>query len=149
MTAGTSPGGETGLRLVGVVPETRGEETTYFDFCQKGELRIQRCRSCSAYVFYPRSACPSCMGFDLEWVQARGTGTVFSFTVQHREAPGFEGQAPYVLAIIELDEGVRMMSRVVADPDAVRVGMPVRVQFAAIAEDFRVPVFVPAERSDG
>jgi uncharacterized OB-fold protein len=131
-------------RFDGEVPEARGEEATYFEHCQRGELRIQRCRSCSSYVFYPRAVCPACLSDQLEWVEARGTGTVHTFTVQYRDPPGFEGQAPFVVAIIELDEGVRLMSRVMAEPDDVSVGMAVRVGFASIAESFQVPVFVPA-----
>jgi uncharacterized OB-fold protein len=134
-----------GSRFDGEVPEVRGEEATYFGHCQRGELHIQRCRSCSSHVFYPRSVCPTCMSGELEWVEARGTGTVHTFTIQHRDPPGFEGQAPFVVAIIELDEGVRLMSRVMGEPDDVSVGMAVRVEFASIADSFQVPVFVPAD----
>jgi uncharacterized OB-fold protein len=127
------------------VPEVRGEEATYFDYCRRGELRIQRCRSCSSFVFYPRAVCPTCTSDELDWVQARGTGTVHTFTVQHRDLPGFEGQAPFVVAIIELEEGVRLMSQVMGEPDDVSVGMAVRVEFASIGDSFQVPVFVPAD----
>lgn len=145
MTPATEPSRNgPSLDFRGEVPETRGEETTYFDYCQQGELRIQRCSACSAYVFYPRSVCPACFGRELQWVRARGTGAVHTFTVQHREPPGFEGQAPYVIGMISLDEGVLMMSRVIADPATVRVGMPVRVAFATIADGFKVPVFTTA-----
>lgn len=137
------------LTFPGVRPHARGEEATYFAFCQEGRLCIQRCPSCQAHVFYPRSVCPSCLRRGLEWVDAQGTGTVHTFTVQHRDPPGFEGQSPYVLAIIELAEGVRLLSRVIAPPGDVRIGMTVQVAFALIADDFRVPVFVPAEQGAG
>lgn len=150
MTADTGPARDNpSLDFAGEVPEARGEEATYFDYCQQEELRIQRCSACSAYVFYPRSVCPTCFSRTLEWVLAKGTGVVHTFTVQHREPSGFEGQAPYTVAMIALDEGVLMMSRVVADPNTVHVGMPVQVAFAKVAEDFKVPVFTPTGAADG
>jgi uncharacterized OB-fold protein len=126
-------------------PFVHGEEATYFDYCRRGELRIQRCQDCGEHVFYPRSICPFCNGLRLEWVRASGRGTVHTFTVQHRAAGGYEGPLPYVVAVIELEEGVRMMSHVVCDPDVVRIDLPVTVAWARVADDFRVPVFVPVD----
>ena len=132
------------IELVGTRPDPRGEEATFFDYCQQGLLMIQRCLTCGRAIFYPRSVCPSCLSRQIEWVEADGRGTVFTFTVQHREPLGFKGQAPYVTAMIELVEGVRIFSRVVADPAAVSIGLPVQVAFATVDGSFRVPVFVPA-----
>ena len=132
------------IALVGVRPDARGEEATFFAFCQEGRLLIQRCLACGQAIFYPRSVCPSCVSREIEWIEADGRGTVFTYTVQHREPAGFQGEAPYVNAMIELTEGVRMFSRVVADPAEVSIGLPVRVAFATIDGGFRVPVFVPA-----
>jgi len=145
-----SAGPETGvadpaLSFRGAVPEMRGEEQRYFDYCQQGRLMIQRCPHCALHVFYPRAICPHCTRGDLEWVEAEGRGLVFTYAVHHRFPPGFEGAAPYVVAIVELAEGVRMMTRIMAAPEDVSVGMEVRVAFAAAAEDFQVPVFLPVE----
>ena len=123
----------------------RGEEQRYFDYCQQGRLMIQRCPQCALHVFYPRAICPHCTGGDLEWVEAQGRGLVFTYAVHHRFPPGFEGAGPYVVAIVELAEGVRMMTRIMAAPEDVSVGMEVQVAFAAAAEDFQVPVFLPVE----
>jgi uncharacterized OB-fold protein len=128
-------------------PFVHGEEAVYFDYCQQGELRIQRCADCGRFVFYPRYVCPDCLGSALEWVRAAGTGTVHTFTVQHRAAPGFSGPLPYVIAVVELDEGVRMLSRITGDPDRVRIGLPVAVAWARIDDDFQVPVFVPRDEA--
>lgn len=133
------------LSFPGVVPEMRGEEQRYFDYCQQGRLMIQRCPHCGRHVFYPRAVCLHCTGGDLEWVESQGDGSVFTYAVHHRFPPGFEGVGPYVVAIVELTEGVRMMTRIMAQPESVSVGMAVRVAFAAVSEDFQVPVFVPAE----
>lgn len=137
--------GQSPLSFRGAVPEMRGEEHRYFDYCQQGRLMIQRCPQCALHVFYPRAVCPHCTRGDLEWVEAEGRGLVFTYAVHHRFPPGFEEAAPYVVAIVELIEGVRMMTRIMAAPDDVSVGMEVRVAFATAAEDFQVPVFVPVE----
>ena len=133
-----------GVDFTGPRPPLHGEEATYFDFCQRGELRIQFCRDCRKHVFYPRFVCPDCLGSDLDWVAASGRGSVHTFTVQHRAGPDYRGPLPFVVAIVELEEGVRMLTRVAADPDAVRIGMPVTVAWARLEPDFQVPVFVPA-----
>ena len=136
------------LSFPGLIPEMRGEEQQYFDYCQDGRLMIQRCTQCGDHVFYPRGACPGCLSNALEWVEADGSGTVFTYTVHHRFPPGFEGSEEYVVAIVELDEGVRMMTRVVCPVEVVAIGMPVSVAFAKIAEGFQVPVFIPARGRD-
>jgi hypothetical protein len=77
-------------------------------------------------------------------VEASGRGTVFTYTIQHRDAPGFAGQRPYAVAMVELAEGPRMLSRIVGSDD-IRIGMPVEVRWASIGNGFDVPVFVAAE----
>ena len=127
----------------GVIPVVRGEEERYFEFCREGRLMIQRCTSCDVFIFYPRAVCPECLEGELDWVEVDGRGEIFTFTVQHRNAPGFEGQAPYVVAMVELREGIRMMSRVMCHPDEARIGLHVTVEFADVGDGFVVPVFVP------
>ena len=110
-----------------------------------GLLRLQHCRQCDRHVFYPRAVCPHCSADDLCWVDARGSGRIHSFTVVHRAPPDYRDDVPYVVALVELDEGVRMMTRVVdVDPSAVRVDMPVTV---SIQGDPRLPYFRPATRT--
>lgn len=89
-----------------------------------GRLDIQRCTDCSRHIFYPRLVCPHCSGTSLEWVTAAGAGTVYSTTVVARRA---EQGGPYNVALIDLDEGVRMMSRVEdIEPARVAIGQRVR-----------------------
>lgn len=121
----------------------RGEEQTYFEGCLDGRLLIQRCGQCDRHVFYPRAVCPSCFSRDLTWVEARGRGIVHTFTVQHRPPEGYEHDAPYVLAVIELEEGVRMMSHVHAPPGEVHIDMAVEARWVSHGGT-QVPVFVPA-----
>ena len=127
------------------LPYIHEETRPYWEAAKKHELRIQKCRICGTHYFYPRDFCPSCFSFDVEWVRASGRGTVYSFTICQRGAPGFEGDAPYNLAIIELEEGARMMSNVVecAETD-LKVGMAVEVVFDDVTEDVTLPKFRPA-----
>jgi uncharacterized OB-fold protein len=87
---------------------------------------------------------PLCFSFDVDWVKASGRGTVYSVTVCHRPAPGFEKDVPYNIVLIELEEGVRMMSTVVGcDNDEVRIGMAVEVVFDDVTADVTLPKFRP------
>ena len=107
-----------------------------------GIFMIQRCEACSRHVFYPRVLCPHCASAKLDWVRPRGTGTVYSTTVVRRsEAKG----GPYNVALIDLDEGVRLMSRVEdIAPEDVRIGMRVRVSIGSV-NGTPAPVFRLAE----
>ena len=120
-------------------PIPDGESQPYWDGVREGRLTIQRCLECRRHVFYPRSVCPHCMG-DLEWVPASGRGTVHSFSIVHRAPEEFKDEVPYVVALIDLEEGVRMMSRIVDAPEAVSIGLPVEVRFSGEG-DHRLPVF--------
>lgn len=137
------------IEFHGLRPFMHGEESTYYEYCQRGELRIQFCPACQRHIFYPRALCPYCLNRSLEWVEASGMGTVYTFTIQHRATPPFSDEdLPHVIAIIELDESVRMLSRVFVDPETIVIGMRVKAVFADVKGDhkerFRVPVFVAA-----
>jgi uncharacterized protein len=113
----------------------------WIDGCRLGELRLQHCSHCGCFQFYPRIVCAGCLGRQLEWVPASGHGRVRSFTIVRRAiTPAYE--APYVVALIELEEGPTLMSHVVdCDPEAVLVGALVRVTFEAWSETVSLPVF--------
>src|SRR5260370_34589789 len=85
----------------------------YWEGLAQGELRIQRCDSCSKAVFYPRSLCPHCFADQLSWIVASGRGTIYSYTVAHQGFGPFAEDIPFFVAIVELEEGVRMMSRII------------------------------------
>lgn len=107
------------------------ESEPFFDATRQQRLLIQKCTGCSEHQFYPRKICIHCGSPDVEWVQASGRGTVHTYTVIHQQGmPGWREQVPYVAAVIDLEEGVRMTSNVVdTDPASVTVGMPVEVTF--------------------
>ena len=122
-------------------PLPDADTAPFWDAVTAGRLDVQRCQSCGRHVFYPRSLCPHCGGADLEWVTVSGRGTVYSYTVVHRAPAEFEAEAPYVVALVELEEGVRMLTRLIdVEPAAVGVGMPVEV---ALSGEPRLPYFRP------
>ena len=125
------------------VPEIRGMNRVFFEGCAQGELRLRRCLDCDARFRFAHEWCPSCWSQELGWEKACGLGKVSHYSVVHvGQSDAFE--TPYVLALIELDEGVRMMSNVRCDPADVRIGLPVRVTFEKRG-DVSLPMFVPTE----
>src|SRR5204862_245887 len=91
----------------GPLPVPTPETRPFWEAARRHELSLQRCRACGAHVFYPRAACPRCLGPDLEWRRASGRGRLHTFTVVHRGARSFPLPAPYVIAIVELDGHAR------------------------------------------
>ena len=111
-----------------------------------GELRLQRCSACRHAFLYPRIRCPQCGSADLAWETASGKARLYSYVISHMAAPGWEGETPYVIAMVELAEGRRMMSSLVgvpADPAKLVLDMPLEVGFEARG-NMMLPVFHPA-----
>lgn len=127
------------------VPRVDEESKGYWEACARHELYVQRCRDCGTVRYYPRALCPTCLAADPEWVLSSGRGTVYTYTVTYQNlAPGFRESVPYVLAYVELEEGVRLLTNIVdCAPDAVRIGMPVEVTFDDLTPDISVPKFRP------
>jgi len=126
-------------------PEPRGEERHFFEAAAGGHVGLNRCRACGRF-FLPRAVCPFCWTAEPEPVLACGRGSVYSFTVCHRAgAPGFEADLPYVVGLIELEEGVRLVANIVSvDAEAVLIGMPVEAVFEDRSDGLFVPQFTPA-----
>jgi uncharacterized protein len=129
-------------------PVVDAESAPFWEGVARGELRLQRCAGCGRAVFHPRAVCPHCFGDDLAWFAAAGTGTIYSYTVAHQAFGEFAGQVPFVVALVDLDEGVRMLTRIAGtDPGEVRIGQRVRVRFVDVGEpgdQVRLPWFEPA-----
>jgi uncharacterized OB-fold protein len=104
--------------------------------CAERRLLVRRCASCGRAHFYPRPACPHCWSADVDWVEAGGHGTLYSFSVvRENDLPAYRDAVPYVVALVDLDEGARMMTTLVdSDPAAVRVGAAVEVVFVSRGE---------------
>ncbi len=127
------------------LPRLDEESKGFWEACQRRELVLQRCGGCGALRHYPRALCPTCLSDAVEWLRCSGRGTVYTFTVTHQnQAPGFRDALPYVLAYVELDEGVRLLTNIVeCAPEAVRIGMPVEVVFSDATPAVTLPLFRP------
>jgi uncharacterized OB-fold protein len=121
------------------------EADPFWAGCREGRLMLPWCRACRRYHFYPRALCPHCGADEIAWKQASGKGTVYTFAVVRQPIErAFAELVPYVIAIIELEEGVRMLSHVTStDPDNVRCGMGVAVEFKPYSEKTVLPTFHP------
>jgi uncharacterized OB-fold protein len=131
----------------GVIRPMIGRDSQFFwDGTAAGELRVQQCNACEALRFPPGPACPDCGALDRGHVVAAGTGTVFSYVV-HRYPPVPGKELPIVIALIDLDEGVRMVGEVVdAVSDSgqdveIEIGMPLRVDYRRIDDELTLPVW--------
>jgi len=126
-------------------PRPTPETEPYWEGCAAGELRLQRCTTCDAHYFPPRPFCPTCLSGDVVWEAVSGRGTLHTYVINHRAAPGFE--APYAIAVVQLDEGPRMMSNIVGvdpTPEALVLDMALQVSFETRGE-IQLPVFRPVE----
>ncbi|MBI2168126.1 MAG: OB-fold domain-containing protein [Actinobacteria bacterium] len=125
-------------------PSINQDNAYFWEGVEAGELRIQRCTQCRRLRHPGQPACRECGSFDWDWIVAAGTGTVYSFVVHHHPPlPGFE--PPFVVGLVELEEGARVVAEIVGVEGAeVEVGMPVRLTFTAIDDELTVPQWVPA-----
>ena len=127
-------------------PVADADSAPYWTAAHDGRLVVQHCTECGANQLYPRDRCLVCRG-PVEWVEASGRGTVYSFTVirQNYSRP-FRDWIPYVVALVDLEEGPRVMTNIVdCEPDAVRIGMAVRARFEAVSEEAGIALFAPGE----
>ncbi|GAA1723495.1 Zn-ribbon domain-containing OB-fold protein [Fodinicola feengrottensis] len=118
------------------------ESKEFWDGIAAGELRIQRCEACDQAVFYPRALCTHCHSDRLVWTVAKGLGTVYSYTVAHRGFGEFAAQAPFTVALVDLDEGARMLTRIVGG--TVSIGDRVQLEITRLdADSPELPCFAP------
>ena len=118
----------------------------FFEAAARGELRFQRCPRCNHRQFYPRLLCTACGGTP-EWEDASGRGVVHTFTiVRQNGAKPFKDMLPYAVAMVELEEGVRMMGNVTGCPvEQLRIGMPVEAYAIECGDGLAVPFWRVAE----
>ena len=128
------------------LPSPDFDTTAWWDATRDGKLLIRRCRACAQASFYPRPFCPHCWSDDVEWEEASGRATLYTWSVVYQnDLPPFPSRVPYVAAVVDLEEGPRMMTNVVdCDFDALTVGMALTVTFREETDAITVPVFRPA-----
>lgn len=115
----------------------------YWDAAREHQLIAPRCNACGKLFFHPQAQCPHCISDDIGWETMSGRGTVYSCTVVRQPGhPGFQGDVPYVFAIIELEEGIRMSSNVVGcAPEDVQPDQKVEVVFEEASPEITLPKF--------
>ncbi|GAA4173527.1 Zn-ribbon domain-containing OB-fold protein [Gryllotalpicola koreensis] len=131
----------------GPVPVPTPETMPFWEGTKEGQLRIQRCNSCEKFYFYPRPFCPRCDSDDVAWQTVSGKATLASYNINYRPLPMFKTEQPQVIALVELDEGVRMMSNIVGVepvPEKLPLGLRLRVTFEPRGDQF-LPLFTPDE----
>ena len=129
------------------LPAPDADSAPFWEACRRHELRLQRCRDCGRFRFPPHPLCPHCRSDRSEWVKSAGRGRVYSWIVVVHPVPGdvYRADVPYVVALVELTEGVRIASNIVGcDPHAVTADMPVEVIFDDVTDAVTLPRFRPA-----
>ncbi len=134
-------------------PDPQADALPYWEATREHRLVLPRCTACDTVIWYPRGFCPACGSFDIDWFEAPGTGTVYSFSVARRGQGAYRDAAPYVLAYVELDlpagigngdGGPRMLTNIVGcDVDTVAVDQRVEVVFDDTAAGWALPRFRP------
>ena len=127
------------------LPVLEGLTGEFYEFCRRGALHFQRCSDCRAWRHVPREMCAACGSWEWSWQPSSGRGVVFSWTVVTRALhPAFQDATPYAPVIVEMEEGVRLLSRVEGiAPEDLAIGMSVEVAFETVSEDVTLPVFRP------
>jgi uncharacterized protein len=127
------------------LPTPDAETEPFWQAAREGTLLIRRCNVCGEAHFYPRPFCPRCWSPDVRWEEASGRATLYTWSVVHQnDLPPFAERVPYVAAVVDLEEGPRMMTNVVdCGHDALEVRMHVEVTFRPISDDVTIPVFRP------
>lgn len=132
-----------------MLPVPTPESRHYWEGARAGELRLQRCETCSEAYFPPRSFCPACGSRDVSVFRASGRATLYSYVINMRPPPGFP-PGPLAVATVTLEEGPRMTTNIVdcpQTPEALVLDMPLEVTFEALSDEISLPVFRPMVHS--
>jgi uncharacterized protein len=127
----------------GAIPVPTPDTMPFWEAAKDERLAIQQCQSCRRYYFYPRDHCPRCGSADVAWRDVSGSGKLVSYVINYRPLPPADPQEPQVIALVELDEGPRLLTNIVgspAEPEALPLDAPVVVGFESRG-DWKLPVF--------
>ncbi len=127
------------------LPQPSKTSQPFWDAAKRHELMLQRCEACHRFIYYPRARCPHCFSDRLLWRKCSGKGKLYSFTVVHRPSTRLFADGPYILAIVELEEGPRLTTNIVAPAEKLKVDMPVTVYFDDVTPERTLVKFKPAE----
>ena len=131
------------------LPTPEGDTIEFWEATKEERLLIKHCNACGAYSYYPRPFCPKCWSENVEWFEASGKATLYSWSVIYsNDMPPFKDKVPYVAAIVDLAEGPRMMTNIVGcpqTPEALVLDMPLQVKFEKFSDEISLPLFTPAK----
>jgi len=132
------------------LPQVNPDNRPFWQGCREHLLKIQKCGNCGRLRWPPGFLCPGCLSPEAEWITVTGKGRVYTFAVYHQAfQPGFQEDLPYVVAIVELDDGPRMMTNIIdCDPAGVACDMPVEVAWADRNDEFSIPCFRPIRQGN-
>lgn len=130
------------------LPETQPWSKPFWEGTKQGKLLIQHCKDCNVNIFYPRKVCPECWSKNMDWITASGKAKVYMFsTAYDMVEPKFMADLPYTVAYVNLEEGIRMMTRIVeCDPADIHIDMEVEVVFHKLNDDYYLPYFKPVKK---
>ena len=127
------------------VPVLNPDNAGFWEGVQRHELVIQRCKQCRTWIHPPRPMCPECRSLEKEWAACKGTGVIYSWVI-YREPPHPGFKTPYSVVLVQLEEGVRLVSSMVGiEPEEISIGMPVEVVFEDTVEGLTIPKFRRAD----
>ena len=139
----------TAPRYAGALPKPTPETQPFWQALKAGRFELPWCLDCGKPHFYPRTVCPHCDAANLEWRAASGRGHVHTYVINHKAPKGWSGPAPYVIAVVELEEGPRMLTNLAMQatptPDNVRIGQPVTLVHRPVTDEITLPWFQPTE----
>lgn len=128
-----------------LLPVPNEETQPYWDSLKQHKMKLPQCKSCKQFHMYPRSHCPNCFSWDIEWREASGKGTLYTYAIQHRaQGPGFQDEVPYITAIVQLDEGPRLLTNLVGvepDPAKVICDSPVEIVYDDVTDAITLAKF--------
>jgi uncharacterized OB-fold protein len=127
------------------LPTPDDETAEFWAGCRAGRFLLRHCRACDEFHYYPRPFCPKCWSGEVEWVPASGRARLYTYSVVHaNDLPPWPERVPYVAAVVDLDEGPRVMTNVEGCAfDDLEIGMALMVDFKEVADDVTIPVFRP------
>ena len=128
------------------LPLPDGETQPFWDAARERRLMIKRCNACGRAYFYPRPFCPKCWSDDVDWEEASGRATLYTWSIVYRnDLPPFGDRVPYVAAVVDLDEGPRMMTNVEGcEFEDLSMGMALVVDYRVESDEITLPIFRPA-----
>ena len=126
------------------LPEPTLDSKPFWDGLKEHKLMLQQCAACGRVRHYPRPVCDHCYSMEVDWREASGDGVLHSWTITHHAFHhGFKGDLPYILATVDLAEGVRMQCQLKGvEPEELAVGLPVRMAYQTATDTVTLPVFV-------